>query len=224
MEQLRELMSKLNAKSEKDEIARVFKQIAEIIETKLVINDNDVKYRIIDFEFYFYNQYHQDISVHPRKSEALCWYINDFGGIDLNFKSEISISKSNPFKYKLNGNSYFGGILIRQIQRLYSDDKFVFDGPLKVATLFRFLDATSRMQNNPILEIQELDKADFNSEKRHNLLGSHKDNPKAKAEYNVKECFANISEIDIEDLGEKLRTFNEAEYRYRYRCPSLAKK
>lgn len=216
-------MCKLNARSEKDEIARVFKQIAEIIETKLVINDNDVKYRIIDFEFYFYNQYHQDISVHPRKSEALCWYINDFGGIDLNFKSEISISESNPFKYDLkDDSSYYGGILIRQIQRL--SDKYVFNGPLKVATLFRFLDATSTTQNNPILEILELDKADFNLEKRHNLLGSHKDNPKAKAEYNVKECFANISEIDIEDLGEKLRTFNEAEYRYRYRCPSLAKK
>lgn len=216
-------MSKLNADSSKADIECVFKQIAEIIETKLVIKYKNIEYRIIDFEFYFYNSNHQDISVHPRKSEALCWYINDFGGIDLNFKSEISISKSDPFKYDLKNNStYYGGILIRQIQQLVGD-KYVYNGPLKVATLFRFLDATSRMQNNPTLEIKELEeKIDFISETRHNLLGSHKDNPKAKAEYNVKECFANISKIDIDDLGEKLDDFNKKEYRYR--CPSLAKK
>ena len=87
---------------------------------------------ILDFEFYFYNKNHRDISVHPRKSEALCWYFNDFGGIDLNFKSEIEKEAENSLKYKFTENSYFGGILIRQIQN--TRDKMIYDGRRIICT------------------------------------------------------------------------------------------
>jgi hypothetical protein len=42
-----------------------------------------------EIEFYFYNKNHRDIITHPRESKPLCWYVNDFGGIDLNFASCI---------------------------------------------------------------------------------------------------------------------------------------
>ena len=173
----------------------------------------------MDFEFYFYNKEHRDISVHPRKSEALCWYFNDFGGIDLNFESRIEKEAKNSLKYVLTEDSYFGGILIRQIQRL--SDKVVFDGPLKVAELFRTIDATSPKQDNPILKMKTmpLDSIDFKKpDRRHNLLGNHKGNieerAKAKADYNLQECFADVSDSQKRKLEIELATFYASEYRY----------
>ena len=46
-----------------------FGQIAEILKKCCVIEFENEEYRILDFEFYFYNKNHRDISVHPRKSE-----------------------------------------------------------------------------------------------------------------------------------------------------------
>ena len=74
-----------------------FEQIAEILKKCCVIEFENEEYRILDFEFYFYNKNHRDISVHPRKSDALCWYFNDFGGIDLNFESRIEKEAKNSW-------------------------------------------------------------------------------------------------------------------------------
>ena len=82
---LEELRNKMCIPSDasREYIMKTFKEIAEVLMNECVIKYNSEEYRILDFEFYFYNRYHQDITVHPRKSMALCWYINDFGGIDL---------------------------------------------------------------------------------------------------------------------------------------------
>ena len=198
-----------------------FVQIAEIIKDRCVIKYLDDEYRILDFEFYYYNQNHQDISVHPRNSEALSWYINDFGGIDLNFESKIKrvpvqLNKKLSFKYELSDSSYFGGILIRQIQRL--SDNLVLDGPLKVADLFRILDATSHKQSNPTLKIKQLTPIEFKKQTRHNLLGNHKgditERTKAKADYNIQECFTAIDDSKRQVLENELALFYECEYRY----------
>ena len=215
-----ELRNKMRipADASRDYIERTFTEIAEVLKNGGVIKYGDVEYRILDFEFYFYNKNHKDISVHPRNSEALCWYINDFGGIDLNFESKISKKvvekgKTWSFKYELTNDSYFGGILIRQIQRL--SDKMVFDGPWKVADLFRIIDATSQVQNNPILVLKQLETIEFKEpQPRYNLLGSHKGNPKAKADYNLQECFTNVSDSKRQDLGIELARFAESKYRY----------
>ena len=209
---------RIPADASRDYIERTFTEIAEVLKNGGVIKYGDVEYRILDFEFYFYNKNHKDISVHPRNSEALCWYINDFGGIDLNFESKISKKvvekgKTWSFKYELTNDSYFGGILIRQIQRL--SDKMVFDGPWKVADLFRIIDATSQVQNNPILVLKQLETIEFKEpQPRYNLLGSHKGNPKAKADYNLQECFTNVSDSKRQDLGIELARFAESKYRY----------
>lgn len=175
---------RIPADASRDYIEQTFTDIADVLKNGGVIKYENEEYRILDFEFYFYNKNHQDISVHPRNSEALCWYINDFGGIDLNFESKIKKvivekGKTWSYKYELTDNSYFGGILIRQIQRL--SDKMVFDGPWKVADLFRIIDATSQSQKNPILQLKQLDPIEFKEpQPRYNLLGSHKEDPKAK--------------------------------------------
>ena len=202
IDKLRTLMS-ISANASESKIMEAFDSIADYLKNYCIIEAKDEKYRILDFEFYFFNQNHQDITTHPRNSEALCWYINDFGGIDLNFKSEIKINKEPikkkgfeiySYKYILpkDSDSYFGGVLIRQIQRL--SDKVIFDGPLKVAELFRTFNASHQLQDIPILIIapELLEKLEFASLKRHNILGSHKDITK-KVDYNLQSCFENIT-------------------------------
>ena len=220
VEELKSLM-RIPANASKENVMQTFEGIAEVLMNGCVIKFQNEEYRILDFEFYYYNKNHQDISVHPRNSEALCWYINDFGGIDLNFESKINktiVTKNNKwsFKYELTNESYFGGILMRQIQRL--SDKVIYDGPWKVADLFRILDATSQRQSNPVLVIKELPPIDFmKPEKRYNLLGSKKD-PKAKADYNLQECFIDVSDSQRQKLETELVAFTNSPYRY---CPKI---
>lgn len=226
IEELKTLMS-ISANATEGKIKKAFKYIADYLENYCVIKAKDGKYRILDFEFYFFNQNHQDITTHPRNSEALCWYINDFGGIDLNFKSEINPATTKKegksittysCKYKLSKDSYFGGILIRQIQRL--SDKVIFDGPLKVAELFRTFNASHQLQDIPILiiEPQSMEKLEFASHKRHNILGSHKDITK-KVDYNLQSCFEKVDDSERADLINSLQKILDKEstnHYYRY--------
>lgn len=217
----------ISANASKSEIMKAFDSIADYLKNYCVIKAKDGEYRILDFEFYFFNQNHQDITTHPRNSEALCWYINDFGGIDLNFKSEIKINKDPikkkgieiySYKYILSKDSYFGGVLIRQIQRL--SDQVIFDGPLKVAELFRTLNASHQLQDIPILIIdpESLEKLEFASPQRHNILGSHKDITK-KVDYNLQSCFEKVDGSKRADLIESFKNIHDKEstnccYRY----------
>lgn len=219
IEELKSLM-RIPVDASKVTIMQTFERIAEVLMNGCVIKFQNEEYRILDFEFYYYSKNHQDISVHPRNSEALYWYINDFGGIDLNFESKINktqVVKNGKwsYKYELTDESYFGGILLRQIQR--RTDKVIFDGPWKVADLFRILDATSQRQNNPILVLKKLPAIDFKQpEKRYNLLGSKKD-PKAKADYNLQECFTDVPDSLKLTLYTELATFTDSPYRYCYK-------
>lgn len=200
-----------------------FGQIAEILKKCCVIEFENEEYRILDFEFYFYNKNHRDISVHPRKSDALCWYFNDFGGIDLNFESRIEKEAKNSLKYRLSENSYFGGILIRQIQNI--KDGTLYDGPWKVAELFRVFNAASQMQSNPILKMRTINPIDFmEPTERVNLLGSYKgttdkEKAKAKADNNLKTSFVGYSESDMNELEELLDHFSKCKYRYYWKKP-----
>ena len=95
----------------------------------------------------------------------------------------------------------------------------VFDGPWKVAELFRILNATSHQQDNPILDIQQLSAIDFKEPlKRHNLLGSRKgdleNTAKEKADYNIQECFTGVSEPMKHKLEAELVSFSQEKYRY----------
>ena len=216
IEELRDRMC-IQVDANRDYITQTFECIAEVLMNSCIIKFQNEEYRILDFEFYYFNKNHQDISVHPRNSEALCWYINDFGGIDLNFESRISkrmVEKNDKwsYKYELTDESYFGGILIRQIMRL--SDEMVFVGPWKVADLFRILDATSQRQDNPVLVVKKLPLIDFKKpEKRYNLLGSKKD-PKAKAAYNIQECFIDVSDALKLTLETEFAAFVDSPYRY----------
>lgn len=79
----------LDATMKTSDIEERFEQIAKMLFESFAIQKGEKKYLFKDIEFYFYNKNHRDIITHPRVSKPLCWYVNDFGGIDLNFESNI---------------------------------------------------------------------------------------------------------------------------------------
>ena len=153
-DQLRQLMT-LDADINTPEIELRFEQIAKMLFESFAIQKGNTIYHFKEIEFYFYNKNHRDIITHPRESKPLCWYINDFGGIDLNFGSKIRYEKrlnSNGKKVEkcvLDDSAYFGGILIRQL--ISEDGCEILSGPLACAELFRCHNATGVDKEFPIL-------------------------------------------------------------------------
>lgn len=153
IEQLRQLMT-LDANMNTSDIEERFEQIAKMLFESFAIQKGETMYLFKEIEFYFYNKNHRDIITHPRESKPLCWYINDFGGIDLNFGSKIRYEKrlnSNGKKVEkcvLDDSAYFGGILIRQL--ISEDGCEILSGPLACAELFRCHNATGVDKEFPV--------------------------------------------------------------------------
>lgn len=111
----------LDATMKTSDIEERFEKIAKMLFESFAIQKGETVYLFKEIEFYFYNKNHRDIITHPRVSKSLCWYVNDFGGIDLNFASSIKRENrvnskgKNVEKYVLDDSAYFGGILIRQL-------------------------------------------------------------------------------------------------------------
>ena len=154
IDQLRQLMT-LDADINTPEIELRFEQIAKMLFESFAIQKGETMYLFKEIEFYFYNKNHRDIITHPRVSKPLCWYVNDFGGIDLNFASNIkreyrAKSKGKTVeKYVLDNSAYFGGILIRQL--ISEDGCEILSGPLACAELFRCHNATGVDKEFPVL-------------------------------------------------------------------------
>ena len=177
-EQLQQLMT-LDANMNTSDIEERFEKIAKMLFESFAIQKGNIRYLFKEIEFYFYNKNHRDIITHPRVSKPLCWFINDFGGIDLNFESKIKYENrlnskgKNVKKYVLDDSAYFGGILIRQL--ISEDDSEVLKGPLACAELFRNYEATwcSMNKDLPIIVEHGNGKAgDILPKHRVNLLSS----------------------------------------------------
>jgi len=173
--QLRKLMT-LDANMNTNDIEERFEQIAKMLFESFAIQKGEKKYLFKEIEFYFYNKNHRDIITHPRVSKPLCWYINDFGGIDINFTSSIECvnrenSKGkNVMKYVLDDSAYFGGILIRQL--IENESGEILKSPLACAELFRCYDATGVDYEFPVLVDHNNDVMSFIRKPRINLLRS----------------------------------------------------
>ncbi len=172
---LRQLMT-LDAIMKTSDIEERFEKIAKMLFESFAIQKGETVYLFKEIEFYFYNKNHRDIVTHPRVSKPLCWYINDFGGIDINFTSSIECvnrenSKGkNVMKYVLDDSAYFGGILIRQLIEKESGE--ILKSPLACAELFRCYDATGIDYEFPVLVDHNNDVMSFIRKPRINLLRS----------------------------------------------------
>ncbi len=219
IEQLRQLMT-LDANIDSTGIEVRFEQIAKMLFENFAIQKGETKYLFKEIEFYFYNKNHRDIITHPRASKPLYWYVNDFGGIDLNFSSKIGLdSRSNEKgktvkKYVLDDNAYFGGILIRQLK---SDDGCeVLSGPLACAELFRCHDATGVNHDFPILLECDNGMVGYIRDPRINLLTS-KQTVEGKVDHILSEYYENPRS---EDLYGDFASFVKKRYRF-VRCDTL---
>ena len=191
-----------------------FKEIAENLFNNFIIKTSYGDFRFEEIEFYFHSKNHPDYIAHPRKSEPLIWYINDFGGIDINFKSEAQKQTPNdPWsKYCWDEESYYGGILIRQLKRI-SDD-FLLKGPLKVAELFRNLGcATEGNGAMPqLVYVEGLPEIKTKQIPRQNLVKSSKtDEDYRKKLKTISSWYSN------KDLTDKVDSYKkQVDYLYRY--------
>ena len=194
----------LNNLTEK-ELETRFKEIAENLFNNFIIKTSYGDFRFEEIEFYFHSKNHPDYIAHPRKSEPLIWYINDFGGIDINFKSEAEKQTPNdPWsKYCWDEESYYGGILIRQLKRI-SDD-FLLKGPLKVAELFRNLGcATEGNGAMPqLVYVKDLPKIEYDTIKRNNLVKSEADEDYRKKLKTISSWYSNFDRSDDVDSYKK---------------------
>ncbi len=197
-----------------------FEQIAKKLFESFAIQKGKTKYLFKEIEFYFYNKNHRDIITHPRESKPLCWYVNDFGGIDLNFSSSIERTNrldgkgKNSKKYVLDDNAYFGGILIRQLIEIESGE--VLNGPWACAELFRCYDATGFDNCLPILVEHDNGAVGYICEPRINLLSS-KQTIEGKVDYILEEYHDHPIR---EGLYEDFTSFISKRYRF-VRCNTL---
>ena len=180
-ESLRKLM-KLDASMNTTDIEIRFREIAEQLFRHFAIQQGEKIYLFKEIEFYFYDQHHRDIITHPRVSEPLRWYVNDFGGIDLNFASRIEYDKASK-KFILDDNAFFGGILLRKL--VNEDGSEELKGPWACAELFRWHDAIGSDPAFPKLVEHDNGVIGYIQNKRTNLLTGTKTDEKIrkKVEY-----------------------------------------
>ena len=218
-DQLRQLMT-LDADINTPEIELRFEQIAKMLFECFAIQKGNTIYHFKEIEFYFYNKNHRDIITHPRISKPLCWYVNDFGGIDLNFASNIKReSRANSKgksveKYVLDDSAYFGGILIRQL--ISEDGCEVLNGPWACAELFRCYDATDVDHEFPILVEHDNGMVGYIRKPRVNLLTSQQ-TVEGKVNYILSEYHEYPGS---EGLYGDFASFLKMRYRY-VRCETL---
>ena len=219
IEQLKDLMS-LYSCIEIADIEKNFDQIAKLLFGELAIRKGNTLYLFKEIEFYFYNKNHRDIITHPRNSKPLCWYVNDFGGIDLNFGSTINtISNTDKKgkisqKYILNNEACFGGILIRKL--INKENGNVLDGPWTCADLFRCYDATGFDAELPLIVEYNSGMVSCIRKPRINLLTDSQTVEK-KVNYILSEYTVYPK---VEELYNDFTSFKNKAYRY-VRCEKL---
>ena len=216
LQTLQELMS-ITPDMTTPEIEDRFTQIAQMLFSRFAIQKGDKRYLFKEIEFYFYNKNHRDIITHPRISKPLYWYINDFGGIDLNFTSNIETHhnpRSKTAKYHLNNNAYFGGILIRQL--ITDDGNQTLTGPFACAHLFRHFNAIENDHDMPKLVELNNNMVGYIREPRINIL-----TPKHKLEQKTDYLLTQYTtHPDNNAIYQDFENFKDKRYRY-IRCSNL---
>lgn len=217
LESLKNFLS-LSPDTEAPYIIKGFIEISDILFKHVAIKKGEKIFLFADVEFYFYNKHHKDIITHPRNCESMQWYINDFGGIDLSFKSETKVERIVNEKMKLatkpmlTDESYFGGILIRELHNAETGERL--EGPWASAELFRIHDALGIINDYPVLIEYESAREIQDASPRLNLKRSNQ-----KTEDKVKyllSAYANMfTEGDIEKLSEEFNMYHKSTYRYR---------
>ena len=95
-----------------------FQKIADKLFNEFVIKSQESKYQLLELEFYWHSENHQDKSTYNRnhvQPERGDWFFH-YSGVDIALKDE---------------NGGYGGILIRKIKQLESNK--IYSGPMVCA-------------------------------------------------------------------------------------------
>jgi hypothetical protein len=129
MKTLKDLLDQVTSSEKFTENRRT---IAEKLLRDYCIQKGNLRYDILEIEFYYFDKNHPDIITYPRDAESGDWFLH-LSGVDLCFKSSI-VRCFNEDCIEPNNNgkidpqkSYFGGVLIRAIRR--QNDGAMFLGP-----------------------------------------------------------------------------------------------
>lgn len=214
--ELKELLT-LTKDATEQEIEDRFQNIAKLLFSSCAIKKGEDCYLFADIEFYYYNKSHKDIITHARNCDAMQWYINDFGGIDLTFESftnakhTVDTSGKLSIKLIINDECHFGGILLRELINASTKERLV--GPYACAELFRMQDAISDTNTFPRLIEYQVNQPIPKPQKRWNLIRSNQ-----KVEDKVKYLLSAYSNPDDADIGELVKAFKDYSLRdYRYK-------
>lgn len=188
-----------------------FASLAEELFQYYVIQKGKTQYWLTDIEFYLYHKQRRDIITYPRNCKAGEWFFHS-SGVDIAFESFVRKEGKKP---TLTDDAFFGGILVRGIQKKDPKGDILFDGPmLACEELFDKFDAFEEVENFPKLVrvAQALPYEKTEPEKRFNL--------KKNAEEKVSSILANNYEpLRDEHLKDELiqayRQFWDKEYRYK---------
>lgn len=207
-----------SSEAETDFISKSFEAIAEVLFKHVAIKKGEEIFLFADVEFYFYNKHHKDIIAHPRNCESMQWYVNDFGGIDLSFKSETKVERIVNEKMKLaakpllTDESYFGGILIRELHNAETGERL--EGPWACAELFRIHDALGISNDYPVLIEYESARAIQDASPRLKLKRSNQ-KTEDKVKYLLSAYANKFTKGEIENLSEEFDKYHKSTYRYR---------
>ena len=209
MDALKNRLSKDSIKNQ-DNLEDYYKSLAEELLKFYVIQKGDAQYRLTDIEFYLYHDGHKDIITYPRITPAGSWFFHA-SGVDITFESDVFFPKHSK-KPCLTTNAFFGGILIRGIEKIVPGGKNEpFKGPMLSADeLFDQFDAFGNVQNFPkLLPCKPMDGQVVQLKSRFGL------NPDAdkKVDSILKYNYAG-SDIDREVLIQSYKDFLNAPYRY----------
>ena len=134
MDNLKQLLSCLNDKSSVEDVQKTFAQIAEILLYKSHLETSLGKYRMIEIEFYFNNQWPRDSNTIPRIEEPGMWWLHEWG-VDISLNSK---------------NGFYGGVLIRSI--IDEDEDRYICGPQKCCQELFYSSALDECKSPRIVE------------------------------------------------------------------------
>lgn len=151
MEGLKKVLS-IPKDATKECIQQQFELLAKKLLCEYVIIKGEKEYRIIELEFYFYNENHPDKTVYKRIIESGKWY-SHLSGVDISFEST---------------EGYYGGVLIRS---LISSKNEITNGPLSsFIELFRNIDIEGKGENVPYIIKKDTNcDVEIKSTKRYNI-------------------------------------------------------
>ncbi|MBP1615403.1 MAG: aguA 2 [Bacteroidetes bacterium] len=130
-----------------EEVKNRFEQLATILFENHHIQKGDVLYDFLEIEFYYYSREHIDIITYPRTANAGEWFFH-MSGVDITFKSKSEYRKEP--NSKVAEGDFFGGILIRSLQRHEKGISKIITGPYNcMDDLFDKFNALDIPQNFP---------------------------------------------------------------------------